>query len=1053
VSSRRFVSNGGLYGKVLAAVLLLGAAQPAKSQSYTFGTASYLAPGTGPTITADFNGDGIPDLAVLGTSATSSTVTVSVLLGRANGTLAPGVEYNIAFEVVDNPSLVAGDFTGDGKLDIVVLSPVLGELSILIGNGDGTFQAASPISSGLGEGAGWTMTTADFNGDGKLDLGFSLGLNVAILFGNGNGTFQNPVEYPVPAGGYIVEGDFNGDGKPDVAVAGTLQGNGYVSVLMNSGDGTFQNAVNYSVSGEVQALAAADINGDGKLDLVVPTGGFSAGVSVLLGNGDGTFGTPIIYSSSALSPYSTSLAVADFNGDGKLDLALTDYGGPTNAVAILLGNGDGTFQNPPLLYSAGLYPNSVVALDSNGDGKPDLAVAGGYGVLSYYSVLTLLNQENGTFPNRVTYPVLQYPYSAVEGDFNGDGKPDVATTNFAQPGSVSVLLGNGNGTFQPHLDSSTGQYPSVMAAGDFNGDGKLDLVVADSMDSNDLLSTLLGNGDGTFQDTIHRVTSSLVGSLAVGDFNNDGKLDVAAVIYGTNAVSVFLGKGDGSFAAPVQYPAGPMNDSPPYHNVLVGDFNGDGNLDLVATSDNGISILLGNGDGTFQPYTAILPDEALLAVGDFNGDGKPDLLVTSLPILPEAISVALGSGNGTFQLASGYQLPDLLYIEGAVVGDFNGDGKLDAVFASQGIDIVTVLLGNGDGTFSWHIDYGAGAVSNIVDFMVAADFNSDGTSDMGLANFGDGTVSVFLSSPVAAFAPSGLSFADQDIGTASSPQNVLVSNPGSASLVITGIEATGDFSKTNTCGETLAIGAKCTVSVTFTPTAAGTQTGTLTFSDNFGVGQQVLDLTGTGVGPEVTLSPASLKFAAQLVGTASPVQTVTLTNTGNAALNITAIATSSVFSQTNTCGSSVAAGASCTISVTFTPAKTGSVTGGVSITDNAPGSPQRVTLSGTGTVVKLVPTQLNFGKVTVGRTSSPMTVTLTNTGSTVLDISGVNLTGSDPKDFSETNTCGASVGAGASCTFSVTFTPQASGNRSADLTIEDNGGGSPQGVRLSGTGE
>src|SRR5262249_22220058 len=151
---------------------------------------------------------------------------------------------------------------------------------------------------------------------------------------------------------------------------------------------------------------------------------------VLLGNGDGTFSSPIVYTNNLLSIYSTSIAVADFDGDGKLDLGLTNSEAPANAVAIVLGNGDGTFQKPPILYTAGLLPAGVLSLDINGDGKPDLAVAGGVGVSSYFSLTTLINRGDGSFPNPMTYPVLQSPNSAVVGDFNGDGNVDIATTIF-----------------------------------------------------------------------------------------------------------------------------------------------------------------------------------------------------------------------------------------------------------------------------------------------------------------------------------------------------------------------------------------------------------------------------------------------------------------------------------------------------------------------------------------------------------------------------------------------------------------------------------------------
>jgi len=824
----------------------------AQAQTYAFGDASYSAPGlistspVAPIITADFNGDGIPDVAILG--PTSSGLALSIFLGRPDGTFAPRTDYS-----VQAAGFTVGDFNGDGKLDVIVVSSIYSPAaSILLGNGDGTLQPPVPLNQSIGSGYS-AGPSADFNGDGKLDLLLvapGSGGTIAILLGNGDGTFRPPVTYSVPIATYLVLGDLNGDGKPDIAISGGISGSGEVSILINNGDGTFKGPVSYSISGNVQALAAADLNADGNLDLVVPTGGSSAAISVLRGNGDGTFGNPIVYASNLLSIYSTSITVADFNGDGKLDVALTNSEGPTNAIAIVLGNGDGTFQNPPLLYSAGLLPTGVVTLDVNGDGKPDLAVAGGYGVLSYFSLTTLINRGDGTFANPVTFPVLPFPYSAVTGDFNGDGKVDIATTSLTQTGGVSVLLGKGDGTFQPHLDSPTGQSPTAIVAGDFNGDGKLDLVVTDSSSTSQLLSTLIGNGDGTFQNKFSQTVSGLVPSLAIGDFNGDGKLDVAAVASNSSAVSIFLGHGDGSFAAPVQYPTGPMLLFPPFHRVLVGDFNGDRKLDLAAATDNGIVVLLGNGDGTFKPFSLVPsllssdPGDELVALADVNGDGKLDIVKSTQTGI---INVALGNGDGTFQQDSGFQIPSILNTQSAVVGDFNGDGKPDLAFASQSSDVVTILFGNGDGTFKGHIEYSVPSVSNNVNFMMAADFNGDGALDMALADFGNAEVSVFVNGPIAAFAPRQLNFANQGIGTSSPEQSVTLTNAGAAQLAITSIAGSGDFAETSDCGSTLSIEKACTVNVTFAPTAAGVRTGMLSFIDNASVIPQVLALSGTGI--------------------------------------------------------------------------------------------------------------------------------------------------------------------------------------------------------------
>jgi len=322
------------------------------------------------------------------------------------------------------------------------------------------------------------------------------------------------------------------------------------------------------------------------------------------------------------------------------------------------------------------------------------------------------------------------------------------------------------------------------------------------------------------------------------------------------------------------------------------------------------------------------------------------------------------------------------------------------------------------------------------------------------------TAGWFNLGPNVGLSPSSLSFGNQPLGTMSAPQIVTVINTGSANLTITGVSFSGsdaaDFSQTNTCGTSVAPQASCAISVTFTPSRIGAESATLSLSDNAPNSPQTVSLAGNGRGgsgsPGVSLSPVQLTFGNQLVGTTSATQAVTLTNTGTAVLTVTSIAAGGDFAQRNTCGSSVAAGANCTISVTFTPSGTGSRSASVSISDNAAGSPHTVSLTGTGTVVGLSPASVSFGNQTVGTTSPPHTVTLTNHGSSALNLTTVRLAGTNAGDYAQSNTCGTSVAAGASCTLTVTFTPKAKGLRSAILGVADNGGGSPQTVTLTGTG-
>jgi len=358
---------------------------------------------------------------------------------------------------------------------------------------------------------------------------------------------------------------------------------------------------------------------------------------------------------------------------------------------------------------------------------------------------------------------------------------------------------------------------------------------------------------------------------------------------------------------------------------------------------------------------------------------------------------------------------------------------------------VSVLPGNGDGTFQNHIDYPTGVGPNSV---VVGDFNGDGKLDLATANAGDNTLSILLQpSPEATLSPTSLSFSDQLVGTTSAPQAVTVTNTGNLPLTITSLTGSGDFAQTNTCGSSVAAGASCTISVTFAPTVPGTRTGAITITDDAPGGPHIVSLTGTGTAPAVRLSATSLTFTGQLVTTTSAAQTVTLTNTGNAALAITSLAAGGDFAQTNTCGVSVAAGATCTISVTFVPTASGTRTGTITIKDNAAGSPQVVPLTGVGTAVSLSPTSLTFPGQSVGTTTS-QNVKVTNHGSSPLSIISPATTG----DFTASKLCGSSINRGGFCLINVAFKPSQTGLHTGVLTITDSDPGSPQMVALTGTG-
>jgi hypothetical protein len=696
----------------------------------------------------------------------------------------------------DNPDAVAtGHFRGaSAPLDAVTINRH-GTLSVLLGNGDGTFQ--SPVNISVEDSSSThplsithSLAVGDLLGNGIQDIVTSDGTTVQVLLGNGDGTFQDPQTVErVPLGvGDVTVGDFLGTGAQDIL---TVE-HGRVSVLLSKGDGTFQAPIDTAISGveyhHFHQVAVGDFNHDGKPGLAVTA---SDGIEIFRGNGDGTFSleNTISLGTAHVPIGATEVQAADLRGNGQTDLvAVTGdevFSGPTRDVRVLLGNGDGTFQDPVKLREPGYnlttegpfdYVDHVAVGDFTGHGKPDI-VTFNFGTL-YNSFINApnfdvwVNNGDGTFHNLGAKAVGGQQFFQGAGDFRGNGKLDLLTLGTK---SATVFLGNGDGTFNFAPTFAAGTVPMAVVNADFTGSGRpQDLAVANFGGG---VSVLLGNGDGSFKRPVvlpgdASNTATLEG-LAVGDFLGNGKQDIAVAItddiFGQNKVLVYLGNGDGTFQRTPLTLTLPSGFDKAIHSLVAGDFTGNGKADLAVTftqhvgdfstghTEGDVMVFLSNGDGTFAaPETFTVGGTAGdLAVADLRGNGKLDL-VTTIPAAghQSTVEVLLGNGDGTFQA------PVTVFSGGGdhlVVGNFAGSDRQDILtYTTTGT--LNLLVSNGDGTFQGPIttttglSLGTGVVGDFVGngHLGLAFTATDAGGVVVLQGNGDGTFQVageFLTGP------------------------------------------------------------------------------------------------------------------------------------------------------------------------------------------------------------------------------------------------------------------------------------------------------------------
>jgi FG-GAP-like repeat/Bacterial pre-peptidase C-terminal domain/FG-GAP repeat len=677
-------------------------------------------------VVADLTKNGLPDII----TADRSDNSVSVLLANSDGSFQTRETYPTGRLPI---SIAVGDLTGDGIDDIVTANYGGDQVSVLFGNGDGTFQPFHDIQAGSDT---YDVKLADLTGDGRLDIVVTNKNDntVGVILNEGGGKFAPMVAYPVASGPYeVAVDDLLGNGIPDLVVShfsATV-----VDVLFGNGNGTFQPAIELPAGSRPYGLALADLTGDGLPDIVTSDYRDNE-VSVLLNEGKGHFAAPEIYQ---VGKGPNEVQVADLTGDGIDDIVAANYG--SDSVSVLLGNGKGTF-GPAQSFAAGNGPASLYVADLNGDRIPDVVVASRNG----NSVGLLFGNGNGTFEAPVIMGGGPKTYSAASADLTGDGNLDIVTTNINQ-NTVTVHLGNGDGSFAAGATTLVGLAPTAVAVADLNGDGRPDIVTANS--ESNTVSVLLGNGDGTFSALQTFAVGDSPRAVAIADLTGDGIRDLIVANYNAGTISVLIGKGDGTFYPQEKFFVGAR----PYA-IAVADLNGDGRPDIIvanAASDT-VSVLMNLGGTADQVKLgpdvmfATGRDPVAVAVGDVTGDGKPDIVTANA--YDGTISVLLGNGNGTFQSQQTYAVGSRPY--SVALADLTGDGRLDIVTTDYGNDSVSVLLNQGRGAFAPPQTWATGQepIATLV-----GDFNGDGLPDLATIDNHDSTIGVLLGQGNGTFEP------------------------------------------------------------------------------------------------------------------------------------------------------------------------------------------------------------------------------------------------------------------------------------------------------------
>lgn len=615
----------------------------------------------------------------------------------------------------------------------------------------------------------------------------------------------------------------------------------------------------------------------------------------------------------------------------------------------------------------------------------------GTGFISGATVYWNGNARTTTFVNS-----SQVTASILATDLTTSSTASVTVGNPAPGGGLSnvahfQIVKGGYPVGYGKLDYATDITPQAAVSADFNGDGIADLAVATG---NNSVSILLGKGDGTFPTHVeYQVPGHPVGIVA-GDFNGDGKIDLATVDQYQSEISILLGNGDGTFQTHQEYATG---NNPVA--IATADVNGDGKLDIVTAdlNDNQVAVLLGNGDGTFKAFKGYATGNGPMdvAIGDYNRDGILDLAVANNS--DDTVAILLGNGDGSFQAPVPF--PTANVPNSVVTGDFNGDGILDLAVGTSNKQ-VSVLLGNGNGTFQNHVEYTIGANANII---ATADVNADGKLDLISANYNDNTVSVLTGTGSGTF----------------NGETVYPTSGGPTGLAI------GDFNNDGKLDIAAVASTANTVSVLL---------------DN-----------------PITFTPSTLAFGTVTSGCTPVTKTITLKNNGTQTYTLGTLSFigtyTTDFSQTNNCSRTLAAGASCSYSLSFLPTAS-EIANAQMLLTSSNGTELGVQMQGQGNIpIYLAPRTMTFTWQLLGTTSPGKTDTFTNKSCVPITFTLIDLEGVNQNEFTMTNNCPippATLAGGASCTSTVYYSPNTTGGANVTQVYYGNFSLAKQGLLISG---